>query len=93
MWSTPSNSRNRCPNCRWRAQPSLAVAAQAWITAGGAHHTVFSQALTLTLTLAPLRLYAEMNNIELMVIDNETRLADFKQALRWNELYYKLAAS
>lgn len=73
----------------WRAQPSLAVAAQAWITAGGAHHTVFSQALT----LEPLRLYAEMNNIELMVIDNETRLPDFKQALRWNELYYKLAAS
>lgn len=73
----------------WRAQPSLAVAAQAWITAGGAHHTVFSQALT----LAPLRLYAETNNIELMVIDNETRLADFKQALRWNELYYNLAAS
>ncbi|TKI05664.1 L-arabinose isomerase [Martelella alba] len=70
----------------WQAQPSLEVAAQAWILAGGAHHTVFSQALN----LEHMRLYAELNNIELMVIDNETRIPEFKQALRWNDLYYKL---
>ncbi|WP_406704337.1 hypothetical protein [Sodalis sp.] len=73
----------------WRAQPSLAVAAQAWTPRAVLIIPCLGQALT----LAPLRLYVEMNNIELMVIDNETRLADFKQALRWNELYYKLAAS
>jgi L-arabinose isomerase len=72
----------------WKAQPSLEVAAEAWILGGGAHHTVFSQALNLD----HIRLYAEMNNIELLVIDNETRIPDFKQALRWNELYYKLCA-
>ncbi|TCV99771.1 L-arabinose isomerase [Biostraticola tofi] len=72
----------------WKAQPSLEVAAEAWILAGGAHHTVFSQALTLD----HLRLYAEMHNIELLVIDNDTRIADVKQALCWNELYYKLCA-
>ncbi|XBS68043.1 L-arabinose isomerase [Acerihabitans sp. KWT182] len=72
----------------WKAQPSLEVAAEAWILGGGAHHTVFSQALNLD----HIRLYAEMNNIELLVIDNETRIPDFKQALRWNDLYYKLAA-
>ncbi len=33
-----------------------------------------------------------MNDIELLVIDEDTRIPDFKQALRWNELYYKLAA-
>ncbi|MEC5318799.1 L-arabinose isomerase [Brenneria populi subsp. brevivirga] len=70
----------------WRAQPSLETAAEAWILAGGAHHTVFSQALDADY----LRLYAEMQHIELLVIDNETRLPAFRDALRWNEAYYKL---
>nr|WP_113867248.1 L-arabinose isomerase [Brenneria salicis]NMN91666.1 L-arabinose isomerase [Brenneria salicis ATCC 15712 = DSM 30166]RBP61421.1 L-arabinose isomerase [Brenneria salicis ATCC 15712 = DSM 30166]RLM30360.1 L-arabinose isomerase [Brenneria salicis ATCC 15712 = DSM 30166] len=69
----------------WKAQPTLALAAEAWILAGGAHHTVFSQALDLDF----MRLYAEMQNIELLVIDNDTRLPAFKDALRWNEVYYK----
>ncbi len=72
----------------WQAQPSLEEAAEAWILAGGAHHTVFSQALDLDY----LRLYAEMNHIELLVIDNETRIPAFKDALRWNEMYYKLTS-
>ncbi|MFC3395614.1 L-arabinose isomerase [Brenneria rubrifaciens] len=72
----------------WRAQPSLEVAAEAWMLAGGAHHTVFTQALDLD----TMRLYADMQNIELMVIDNDTRLPAFKDALRWNEVYYKLCA-
>lgn len=72
----------------WRAQPSLEEAAEAWILAGGAHHTVFSQALDLDY----LSLYAEINHIELLVIDNETRIPAFKDALRWNEMYYKLTS-
>ncbi|MDK1703007.1 L-arabinose isomerase [Serratia rubidaea] len=70
----------------WRAQPSLATAAEAWILGGGAHHTVFSQALNADY----LRLYAEMHNIEFLLIDNETTLPAFKDALRWNEVYYQL---
>lgn len=70
----------------WQAQPDLPTAAEAWILGGGAHHTVFSQALNLD----HLRLYAEMHNIELLVIDNQTTLPAFKDALRWNEVYYKL---
>ncbi|WP_017346169.1 L-arabinose isomerase [Pantoea sp. A4] len=70
----------------WRAQPSLAVASEAWILAGGAHHTVFSQALT----LEDMYLYGEMHGIEVVVIDAETRLAGFKDQLRWNEAYYRL---
>ncbi|AUH00775.1 L-arabinose isomerase [Prodigiosinella confusarubida] len=72
----------------WQAQPSLEVAAEAWIIAGGAHHTVFTQALSLDY----LRMYAEINNIELVVIDNQTSLSAFKDALRWNEVYYKLCS-
>ncbi len=73
----------------WKAQPSLATAAETWILGGGAHHTVFSQALDIDY----LRLYAELHNIEILVIDNQTTLPDFKNQLRWNEVYYKLCAS
>lgn len=71
----------------WRAQPSLATASEAWILGGGAHHTVFSQALD----LEDMYLYGELNGIEVMVIDEETRLPAFKDALRWNDVYYRLA--
>lgn len=70
----------------WRAQPSLATASEAWILGGGAHHTVFSQALT----VEDMRLYAELNGIEALVIDEETTLHGFRDALRWNEAYYRL---
>ncbi|MDN6633240.1 MAG: L-arabinose isomerase [Enterobacterales bacterium] len=70
----------------WKAQPSLATAAEAWILAGGAHHTVFTQALDVEY----LRLYAEMHNIEFLLIDNATTLPAFKNEIRWNEMYYML---
>lgn len=70
----------------WRAQPSLATASEAWIVGGGAHHTVFSQALDLD----DMRLYAEMHNIEIVVIDEHTTMHGFKDTLRWNDLYYRL---
>jgi len=47
---------------------------------------VFSQALTLD----DMYLYGEMNDIEVLVIDEHTRLPAFKDALRWNEAYYRL---
>ncbi|MDU7914676.1 MAG: L-arabinose isomerase [Klebsiella grimontii] len=71
-------------NALWKAHPDLRTASEAWIIAGGAHHTVFSHALTLD----DMRQFAELQDIELTVIDNETRLPSFKDALRWNELYY-----
>ncbi|WP_313437977.1 L-arabinose isomerase [Atlantibacter hermannii] len=73
-------------NALWKAQPDLTTASEAWILAGGAHHTVFSHALTLD----DMRLFAELNDIELTVIDSDTRLPAFKDALRWNEVYYGL---
>lgn len=73
-------------NALWKAQPSLATASEAWILGGGAHHTVFSQALDVD----DMRLYAEMHGIEVMVIDNDTTLPAFKDALRWNDVYYRL---
>ena len=71
----------------WVPRPNLKVAAGAWILAGGAHHTGFSQSVT----RAPLEDFADMAGLEFLVIDNETRLSEFKKELRWNELYYHLA--
>lgn len=70
----------------WTPQPNLKVAAAAWILAGGAHHTGFSQALT----VEHLQDFAEMAGIEFLVIDNKTELFDFKKELRWNDLYYHM---
>jgi L-arabinose isomerase len=65
----------------WSPRPDLATAAAAWIYAGGPHHTVFSQAVT----SEPVEDLAEMLGIECLRIDANTRLADFKNHLRWNE--------
>jgi L-arabinose isomerase len=62
----------------WVPRPSLKIAAAAWIYAGGAHHTSFSQALT----LEPLEDFAEMAGLELVVIDAETRLRELRRQLR-----------
>jgi len=71
----------------WIPQPDLKVGAAAWIYAGGAHHTGFSQALT----DEHLSDYADMAGIECLPIDRDTRLRDFKNELRSNEAYYMMA--
>ena len=71
----------------WRPKPDLATGATAWIYAGGAHHTAFSQGVTVEM----LQDFAEMAEIECVVIDGKTDLGQFRQELRWNEMYYMLA--
>jgi L-arabinose isomerase len=71
----------------WLPRPNLKVAAAAWIFAGGAHHTSFSY----TVTAEQLQDFAEMAGIEFMVIDENTRVDEFKDKLRWNDLYYHLS--
>lgn len=70
----------------WKPQPNLKVSAAAWILAGGAHHTGFSQGLT----PEHLEDFAEMAGIECIVIDRETKLSEIKNQLRWNEAYYSM---
>ena len=70
----------------WVPKPNLQIAAAAWIYAGGAHHTGFSQAVTTEM----IEDFAGMAGVELVVIDAETRLRQFKQELNWNEAYYAL---
>lgn len=71
----------------WVPRPDLKVAAGAWILAGGAHHTGFSQALT----PAHLADFAEIAGIELLLIDDKTDLRSFRKELLWNDAYYHLA--
>ena len=70
----------------WIPTPDLQTSAAAWIYAGGAHHTGFSQAVTTEM----MEDFAAMAGIELVVIDADTRLRQFRQELRWNEVYYSL---
>ena len=70
----------------WLPRPSLKVAATAWIHAGGAHHTSFSYAVT----AQHLRDFADMAGVEFLLIDENTCVDEFKDKLRWNDLYYHL---
>ena len=71
----------------WLPEPDLKIAAAAWISAGGSHHTALSPAL------APehMQNFAEMAGMEYLLIDQRTSLADFTKELRWNDVYYHLA--
>ncbi len=71
----------------WLPQPDLKTAAAAWIYAGGAHHTGFS----FDLTSEHLADFAEIAGMEYLQIDRNTTVSQFKQELRWNDLYYHLA--
>ncbi|GAA1715474.1 L-arabinose isomerase [Kribbella yunnanensis] len=71
----------------WKPRPNLRTSAEAWLTAGGPHHTVLSTALGID-ELADL---AEMTRTELAVIDADTTTRRFTQELRWSQAYYRLA--
>ncbi len=71
----------------WIPQPNLKVAAAAWILAGGAHHTGFSQAVT----AAHLQDFADMADMEMLLINKTTDLVEFKKEIRWNDVYYLIA--
>ena len=84
----PEQALPKLPVARaiWYPKPNLKVAAAAWIYAGGAHHTGFSQALT----MAHMQDFAEIAGVELVQIDADTRLAQLRRELAWGDATYKL---
>ncbi len=72
----------------WVPEPDLPTAAGAWIHAGGAHHTGFSMAVTPEM----LEDFADIADIEVLFIDKNTTIREFKKEIRWNDLYYHLSA-
>jgi L-arabinose isomerase len=71
----------------WKPRPDFSTATEAWLMAGGSHHTVLSRAVG-TEVIAD---FAAMAGIELLVIDAGTTIGAFKRELRWNAAYYHLA--
>jgi L-arabinose isomerase len=68
----------------WKPKPNLEIAAGAWILAGGAHHTAFSQSVPVEC----LEDFSEMADLEYLLINDSTNITDFKKEIRWNEVYY-----
>ncbi|OXM84419.1 L-arabinose isomerase [Paenibacillus rigui] len=84
----PEQAMPKLPVARvlWKPQPSLRESAEAWIYAGGAHHTV----LSFVATTEQLVDWAELAGIECVIIDKNTSVHQFRNELRWNELYWRL---
>ena len=69
----------------WTPEPSLATGAEAWILAGGAHHTAFSY----DLTAEQMGDWADSMGIEVVYIDKDTTIRGLKNELRWNAAAYR----
>ena len=69
----------------WEPKPNLYTGAEAWILAGGAHHTAFSYDLTSEQMVD----WADAMGIESVVIDADTTIRNFKNELRWNAAVYR----
>jgi L-arabinose isomerase len=69
----------------WKPYPNMHTGCAAWILAGGAHHTCYSQSLSAD----HMEDFAEMAGIEYLLIGKETKIYQFKNELRWNEIAYK----
>jgi L-arabinose isomerase len=84
---TPLQDLPKLPVARvlWKPLPDIHTACAAWIYAGGAHHTCYSQ----NLTSEHLEDFAEMAGIEYVRIDTKTDLYEFKNMLRWNDVSYR----
>ena len=69
----------------WKPYPDMNTGCAAWIYAGGAHHTCYSQ----NLTSEHLQDFADIAGIECVLIGKNTNLLQFRNELRWNEMYYR----
>jgi L-arabinose isomerase len=87
--TAPDEPLPRLPVARavWKPAPSLSTSAESWLTAGGPHHTVLTQAVG----AESVRDFAQMVRTELLLIDEKTTTEDFADRLRWNQAYYRLS--
>ncbi|MDF2380903.1 L-arabinose isomerase [Nostoc ellipsosporum NOK] len=84
---SPKRDLPKLPVARvlWKPHPNMQDALAAWIYAGGAHHTCYSQ----NLTSEHLEDFAAMAGIEFVSIDNKTDLRQLRNELRWSEAAYR----
>ena len=83
----PKHDLPKLPVARvlWKPMPDMKTGCAAWIYAGGAHHTCYSQ----NLTSEHLQDFADIAGIECVLIDKDTKLSQLKNELRWSEVYYR----
>lgn len=83
----PKHDLPKLPVARvlWKPLPDMKTACHAWILAGGAHHTCYSQ----NITAGMIEDYAEIANVEYLRIGHSFDLHQFKNELRWNECVFK----
>ncbi len=84
----PPNDMPNLPVAKalWVPRPNLEVSGAAWIHAGGAHHSVYTQGVT----IEQVADFAEMCDVELVVIGADTTVREFRKELRHNDVYYRL---
>ncbi len=82
----PQHQLPKLPVARvlWKPLPDMKTGCSAWIHAGGAHHTVYSQ----NLSAQHFQDFAALADVELLHIGKDTHLADFLKEIRWNDRYY-----
>src|SRR3954447_10444658 len=85
----PDEPLPRLPVARavWKPAPDLRTSTEGWLLAGGPHHTVLTKAIG----MQELEQLADMLGTELLTIDDETRLSQFRKEIRWNQAYFRLA--
>ncbi|MXV50781.1 L-arabinose isomerase [Pedobacter sp. HMF7647] len=69
----------------WKPYPDMKTGCAAWIYAGGAHHTCYSQ----NLSAEQMQDFADIAGIESITIGRDTKLDQLKKELRWSEAAYK----
>ena len=72
----------------WKPMPDLKTGAEAWIMAGGAHHTVLSY----DVTADQMRDWARMMDIEFVHINKDTDLVRFEQELLLADVIWRAKA-
>lgn len=70
----------------WRPLPDLSTSAEAWILAGGAHHTVLSYQLD----AEHMKDFCNMLGIECIHISKDTTIDALEKELTWNDIVWKL---
>jgi L-arabinose isomerase len=83
----PQNDLPNLPVARvlWKPYPDMKTGCAAWIYAGGAHHTAYSQ----NLTAEHLQDFADIAGLEFIRIGKDTKLDQLRNELRWNDASYK----
>jgi len=83
----PEHDLPKLPVARvlWKPYPDMKTGCAAWIYAGGAHHTAYSQ----NLTAEHIQDFADIAGLEFIRIGKETRLDQLRNELRWNDAAYK----